>query len=45
MEIKALDETVKGWLQISRKQILAAMQQPLTVATKCNRNHLVTNID
>lgn len=45
MEIKGLDETVKGWLQISRKQILAAMQQPLTVATKSNRNDLVTNVD
>ncbi|WP_262314524.1 inositol monophosphatase family protein [Lacticaseibacillus parakribbianus] len=45
MDVAALHQQVVGWLDQSRKRILAAMAAPLTVATKSNRNDLVTNVD
>ena len=40
-----LRQTIISWFAASRKQILTAMAAPLNVATKSNRNDLVTNVD
>lgn len=45
MELTSLAQNVDDWLTASRQRILAAMQSPLTVATKTGRNDLVTNVD
>lgn len=45
VDLEQLDLHVKQWLATSRKQILAAMAAPMTVATKTGRNDLVTNVD
>lgn len=45
INIERLHQNVTTWLQTSRQRVLALMNDPLTVATKSNRNDLVTNVD
>jgi len=45
VDVYALHAQVSAWLRASRKNILKLMAEPLYVATKSNRNDLVTNVD
>lgn len=45
LDVQKLHLQVTAWLAASRQQILAAMAQPLDVATKSGPNDLVTNVD
>lgn len=45
MELTKIDKLVYSWMQRAREIILTGMQCTLTVATKTDRNDLVTNMD